>query len=317
MKRFHLKLYKKFKSYSRVVEVLKRVVIPGFGGVPLFYIISFFINGIINESVSTRASAIAFNFFLALFPALIFVFTLIPYMPLDELHEEIIDFFRQVLPENAFLTIVSVLEDILSTRRGGLLSFGLFLALFFATNGLHSLMEAFNKHDKRSYWHKRVIAAGLTVAYSFILIIGFSLTIFGRHMIELVFDFNHQITLWLLEMLRWILVYVFVFGSVLMLYFYSSFPRRPVQLYVSGALLAAFLLIISSLAFAFYVENYAYYHKFYGTLGTIIVLMLWFYFQSIVLIIGYELNHSILMARNSLKNFESISKEQKDTSKLF
>lgn len=300
MQRFHHKLYRKFPRYRRLVAFLKRIEVPGFGGVPIFYVLSFFIRGLLNENITTRASAIAYNFFLALFPALIFLFTLIPYMPIDELHGEIIELFEQFLPENAFLTIVGVLEDILETRRGGLLSIGFIFTLFFATNGLYSLMEAFNQHDPRSFWKKRLIALGLTVAFSFLLIVMLSLLIGGRIFINTYFGLDDSFLRIFFEVLRWLISLLIILSGIMMLYYYASYPRRPFRLFLPGGLLAAVLAIMASLLFTFYVENYAQYNYFYGSIGTIIILMLWFYFISTILIIGYELNHSILLARDSL-----------------
>ena len=311
MQKFHLKLYKKFAFYRKLTDALKELVVPGFGGVPLFYILSFFIREIVNEDINIRASAIAFNFFLALFPALIFLFTLIPYMPLEDLHDEIIELFQQLLPENAFLTIVDVLEDILETRRGGLLSFGFLFTLFFATNGIYSLMEAFNRNDPRSFWTKRLIAAGLTVGFSLLLIIGFSLLIFGQFIISNYADFQGGIFMVFMGIGRWLLMFLIIFLAVSILYYFSAYPRRSIRLMFPGILLASALSVLAAVGFSFYVENYAQYHYFYGPLGTIIILMLWFYFQSNVLLIGYELNHSILLARDSVMEDNFLDPKQK------
>jgi membrane protein len=302
MKNFHLKLYRKFKLYAKVTNALRKIVVPGFGGVPLFYIIGFFFSELVNESITTRASAIAFNFFIALFPGLIFLFTLIPYMPISELYNEVIIFFQEILPRDTFETIEGVLEDVFLVRRGGLLSLGIFLALFFSTNGIYSLMDAFNKNDNRSFWHKRLIALALTVGFTILLIVGFSLIVVGK----LIMDFylnqgliTEQVYHFIIFS-RWLLILLMVFVGVWLLYFYASFPKRPLRLFVPGTILVTALSLLASIGFAYYVENFAQYSKFYGSLGTIIVVMLWLYFQSLILIIGYELNHSIVLGREKL-----------------
>src|SRR5690606_31009939 len=135
----------KFKPYVYFVEWPKVVVLPVFGCLPLYTVAVFFFQEIAREALLNKASSLAYNFLLAIFPAIIFLFTLIPYIPVDNFQEQLLSFISLVLPENAYETIRTTLEDIVINQNRGLLSFGFVAALLFATNGLTSLMTAFNK----------------------------------------------------------------------------------------------------------------------------------------------------------------------------
>src|SRR5690606_20916456 len=144
MNRVHQTLLK-FKPYDYFIEWTKVVVLPGFGSLPLYTVAVFFFQEIASESLLNKASSLSYNFMLAIFPGIIFLFTLIPYIPITDFQDQLLNFINLVLPHNAYLAIESTLEDIIKNQNSGLLSFGFLLALFFSTNGVHSLMQAFNK----------------------------------------------------------------------------------------------------------------------------------------------------------------------------
>ena len=135
----------KLRIVRIVVNISKRLVIPGFDGLPLYDVARFFFIGISKGSMTYRASAISFSFFLAIFPAVIFLFTLIPYIPIAHFQDVLMGLLKDVLPAKSYAASISTLDDIIRRPRGGLMSIGCILALYFSTSGINALIEAFNK----------------------------------------------------------------------------------------------------------------------------------------------------------------------------
>lgn len=165
MHKLHHKLLL-LKPYDNLVEWSKSAIIPGFGNLPLYTVASFFFQEITRESILNKASSLAYNFMLAMFPGIIFLFTLIPYIPVENFQEKLLGFLEIVIPANAFSAFQTTLEDIIKNQNSGLLSFGFLLATFFATNGMTNLMMAFNKssltRENRKWLKRRTIALALS-----------------------------------------------------------------------------------------------------------------------------------------------------------
>src|SRR5690554_1192802 len=166
----------KFRFYQLFLEWTKVIVLPGFGALPLYTVATFFFQEIARESILNKASSLAYNFMLAIFPGIIFLFTLIPYIPIDNFQEQLLDFVEVIMPENAFLTVESTLLDIVQNQNTGLLSTVFILAAFFSTNGMTALMRSFNKSslitESRTWGRQRMVAFGLTLMLILALTIG-------------------------------------------------------------------------------------------------------------------------------------------------
>lgn len=175
MHKLHHKLLL-LKPYDNLVEWSKRAIIPGFGNLPLYTVGSFFFQEITRESILNKASSLAYNFMLAMFPGIIFLFTLIPYIPVENFQEKLLGSLEIVIPENAFSAFKTTLEDIIKNQNSGLLSFGFLLATFFATNGMANLMMAFNKssltRENQKWLKRRTIALALSFAIIIALALG-------------------------------------------------------------------------------------------------------------------------------------------------
>ena len=174
--------------YSAPVKELtkytKRVALPGFEGMPVYNVADFFFTGIQRGSIVTRAQSLAFSFFLAIFPATIFLFSLIPYVPIRDFQDQLLLLIQNVLPKNAYESARETIEDIIKHQRGGLLSLGFVFALYFTTNGFMALMRGFNssyhEQEKRSPWKSRGVAFILTIILSVLLIVATTLIIFSE-----------------------------------------------------------------------------------------------------------------------------------------
>ncbi|MGC6428443.1 MAG: YihY/virulence factor BrkB family protein [Flavobacteriales bacterium] len=280
----------------------KKIILPGFRGMNLFQVAIFFIEGIEKGSLTTRASSIAFNFFLAFFPALIFFFTLIPYIPITNFQEILMGLISDVLPPSTNESFFLTLNDIINHPRGGLLSFGFLMALYFSSNSINALMEAFNSSfhitETRSVWKQRLISFNLTISLSFILILAISMIVFTQiaraYLIE--WGFIDPSSLTIIVIGKWIILLSCLFIGISILFQFGPSQKTDWKLFSPGAILATIFIILTSYGFGYYIENFNQYNKLYGSIGTLIIILLWLYFNAIVMLIGFELNASIFKA---------------------
>lgn len=298
----------KFKPYFQFIEWTKVAVLPGFGSLPLYTVATFFFQEIARESILNKASSLAYNFMLAIFPGIIFLFTLIPYIPIDNFQEQLLDFMKVVMPENAFLTVESTLEDIIKNQNSGLLSIGFILATFFATNGVSSLMLAFNKAslliESRSWGQQRLVAIGLTLMIIIALAVGMTIFTAAGYVIRYLQDnieINAAFWGFIITASRWLILFGIYFFTVSILYKFGPASSRKWKLFSPGAMLATILAILTFSGFAFYINNFNAYNKLYGSIGTLIVIMIWLYLNSLILLVGFELNASIALSKQSIK----------------
>ncbi|MEO8085514.1 MAG: YihY/virulence factor BrkB family protein [Bacteroidota bacterium] len=292
---------KAMKSYS------KRVALPGFEGMPVYNVADFFFTGIQRGAIVTRAQSLAFSFFLAIFPATIFLFSLIPYVPIQNFQDQLLLLIQNVLPKNAYESTRETIEDIIKHQRGGLLSLGFVFALYFTSNGFMALMRGFNssyhEQEKRSPWKRRGVAMILTVILSVLLIVATVLIIFSeitfKYLVKkAILKSKTQVVLILIG--KWIVVFALFFFMISFLYYYAPSVRKKWRFVSAGSTFATVLTIMLSIGFAFFVNNFGQYNKVYGSIGTLIVILLWIYFNSLILLLGFELNASIDRAKNKL-----------------
>jgi membrane protein len=295
-----------FRNHTRVqgfVTWAKKASLPFMGGLPLYWVSMFFIRNIIRESITLRASSVAFNLFLSLFPSLIFLFTLLPYIPLQGLHKEILQFLQAIMPASAFSTIDEALRDIMATHSTKLLSVGIIAALYFASNGVYSLMQTFDKTDNRSYWKQKLISVALTLILGILLLTGLSLFLLTQFLIEMLTvttSINANFYYYLLLIVQWIMVFILLFGATAILYHNGDSRVTKTEQILPGSVLTSVLVVLTSIAYSYYVNTWANYNKLYGSLGAMIITMLWLYFNAIVIIIGHEFNRSLLHAKLSM-----------------
>ena len=292
---------------ARIVERSKHTSLLGFEGLPIYTVLDFFFKEIQKEHLNTKSTSLAFSFFLAIFPATIFLFTLIPYIPINNFQDQLLNILAQVLPATAFEAVQTTLTDIIKNQNGGLLTFGFIAALFFSSNGIMALMRNFNKAslmlDKRPAWKKRRTAILLTFVISIMLIIGVSLIVAGNYIISILEQyeiFKGAFIRYSLVALNWIIILLLFFSIISTLYYFAPAATKKFKFISAGSSLATLLSIGSSSGFAFYVNNFNSYNKIYGSIGTLIVIMIWLYLNSMILLIGFELNASIKILKQNL-----------------
>jgi membrane protein len=292
------------------VNFSKKLVIPGFDGLSIYEVLKFFIEGIQKNSLTTRASSLAFRFFLALFPTIIFVFALIPYIPIDNFQEELLLLIQSVLPEDAYELTNDTINSLIKDKDGSLLSFGFLFALYLASNGINSMLIAFNESyhslKESSFFETRIRSLFLLFIIMILMITAIGLIVFSATITNYLISNNFISSNYLLYILNGVkfivLLLVFFFG-ISSIYYFGTTRIKKFRFISAGSTLATLLSILLSSGFAYYVNNFDTYNKVYGSIGTLMVIMLWLYFNSLVLLIGFELNASISHAKeNKLKN---------------
>lgn len=287
---------------------LKRVTLPGFQRKSLHEVGSFFVNSLWDEDLNLRASSLAFNFFLALFPAIIFFFTLIAYVPIGFLHAEILAYFQYILPESIYDSVVSTIEDILKNQHFSLLSFGFAAALYFASNAFASMISAFNKYEeeekKRGFIRARIRGIGMTLLISMIVILTIAIITYAQLLLSWVADQHWIEGGWisgLIKLVQYLSIFLLLYFSISAMFYFGSSRSAHWRFFSPGSTLASILSLVTCLGFAYYVNNFNSYNKLYGSIGVIIAFMVLIYFNSLVLLIGFELNSSIDRAERQLK----------------
>jgi membrane protein len=294
-----------FKSFMGFAQ---RKHFPGYKEISCYSVFEFFVRWVDKRDLHLRASALSFTFFLSLFPSAIFFFTLIAYLPLKRSPDEILFFLQDVVPNNAFKIIKSTLYDILKHQRSGLLSVGFVLAIYFGTNGFHSLMNTLNKYGKeketRSFWKQRVIAIILAVIVSVAVLLSILLVTAGNWLIHW-FDkmkyFPSKITPALLFVVNNGFVIVIMLTVVSCIYYFAPSKHSKWRFFTPGSIFACTITILSTYLFSMYVNQFNAYNKVYGSIGALIVVMLLIYINTYILLLGYELNVVIEKAVNEIR----------------
>ena len=282
----------------------KKIILPGFQGAPLFEVISFFVNQVRKVGLQDRARSIAFSFLTAIPAAMIFVCTLIPYLPVShQIERQLLYLTRDITPNQNTYTLVSTfLQDFLEKPRVGLLSFGFILALFYSSNAMLGIMRSFNKsliyNTRRNPFQTRWMAIKLTALVLCIVIGSVMILVTQAELLHSLFRWMHLRTndhtaRWWIRTLRWVVVIPLFYFAIACIYKYGPAVQKRWTLFSPGTLLATLLTVVITLAFSFWVNRFGTYNKVYGSIGTVMILMLLVYFNSLVLLIGYELNVSI------------------------
>lgn len=288
-----------------ILRKTKHLYLPGFEGVPLYDVIKFFFKQVKTVGLTERASAIAYNFIMAIPPSFLFLFTLVPHLPFiskksikKELHSLILDIIPAKV-HNQYL--IKFVDSFLDDSKIGLLSFGFILALFFASNAMMGLMRSFNKNyigfEKRKDLHNRWMAIKLT-SLIFLLVLGCLILLITQGAVLKWIGIESDYLREIIYYVRWIFIVTLVYYSIAFIYKFAPAVEKRWNLISPGTILGTFLSILSTLGFSYFVDTFGKYNALYGSIGTIIVFMALIYINSLVLLIGFELNVSIKSLRS-------------------
>ncbi|MBS0010171.1 MAG: YihY/virulence factor BrkB family protein [Bacteroidales bacterium] len=307
-----MRLFNKDKIGEYLLERFKSLVLPGFDRIPIYDVFVFFIRGFRKGALVTRASSIAFNLMLTLVPATFLLFSLIPYIPVPGFHDEIIALFETVMPERAYIMLEQSIRDAVTNRSDIFLIIMFLASAIMSTNGIHALINAFvvsdHKFETRSWVAQRKISLFLFFITGLLIAVSALLLIFGRSLVEALVEnniFKSSIVYYILLIAKWVTIIGLLFFAISFLYYLAPSRKARFKFISAGSSLATLLFIATSLGFSAYVNNFDQYNRLYGSMGTILVLLLWLYLNSITLLIGFELNASIRTANLNSCNGEN------------
>jgi membrane protein len=307
-----------------LINWMKAIRFSKYENISLYKLVRIFLRNLQRDQLIDRSHGVAFNFTLAIFPAIIFLFTLIPYVTAyfpEVNNKSIMGFMGEMMPASMYEVVSSTVLDIISNQRGGLLTFGFFFSLYLSTNGMQALMRAFNAcyktSDKRGAIKTRFIATALTINLAIVLFLAVILLVVG----ELVLDYVilhfpersalnlDDFTVYLILILRFVVIFIVFFLAVATIYYFGPAVHYNWKFFSIGSFIATFLCLFISYGFSYYVTNFSTYNKVYGSIGVLIALMAWVQLVTLVLLFGYEINASIhnairLEALHNAKKFK-------------
>ncbi len=293
-----------------LVRFLKRLKLPGLEGLSFYDLLELYATGIVKGALTTRASAIAYSFFMALFPFLLFVLIIIPYLPIDDFKIEFLTFLESFLPPNTSeFFFQNIFENIDQPRRGGLVSSVFVLSIALMANGVNAVFSGFENsyHDQltRNVVRQYLYALGIALILAFLLIV--TIAVLGYFQIYVVqelleafrsrgYKVENQSMLWT-DIVKYMFFVVMVYLGTATLYYFGTREGKHSKFFSIGALFTTLLIILSSYLFGLYIENFAQYNKLYGSIGALLILLFYLWLNANILLLGYELNTSLYKLR--------------------
>jgi membrane protein len=278
-----------------------KFTLPGFEKLPVYNVLLFLLQEIKKDQIPTRARSIAYSFFMAFFPGIIFLLTLLPYIPLQSFQIEFIKLINEIVPDKVAQDfIITTLDELLNKPREGLLSLGAFFTLYFSTQGVVSMILSFNKthaiYNQRNIFQQQWVALKLTVILFLLFIASIILIIVGGQLIKLLVTLagiTSTFTIVVLNITRYLVIILLFFLSISFIYYYGPSTKKKFKFISPGSTFATIVSILASVLFSYYVSSIGKYDSIYGVFGSIIIFLVWMYINAFVLLIGFELNASI------------------------
>ncbi|MBO7490356.1 MAG: YihY/virulence factor BrkB family protein [Bacteroidales bacterium] len=299
-------LYRRYEALMRfwslrVVPFANKLILPGCAGVPLVQILGNFSNRDLWQS----SKALAFSFLMALPPLLIFFFTLIPYLPIQGLQNELLTQLSLILPAGVFERVSSTISDVMSHKHSSLLSIGFIGSIILAANGIHGLLQSFNSVSHSIEWRSfvyRYLLCLLLVVILYVLVVAIlSLLIGYKFLIQFMISRNFmaetKLSLFAFSLGRWLLLVFLTLLTLSLLYYLAPVKKQRINFLSIGSILSTLLIFGLSWAFQIYINNFNNYNILYGSIGTLLVLMLWIYANCVVILSGYAVNIAIADSR--------------------
>ena len=295
------------------VKFGKKIKIPGLEGMSLYDILEMYTIGIVQGALTTRAGGIAYSFFMAIFPFMLFVLTLIPYIPIEGSQEGLLALIADVLPPKTYDAVDSVLVDIIKNQYAGLLSFGFIGSMFLMTNGVNAIFGGFeySYHVKevRNVFRTYLISLAVSLVMAFFLVIIVILIVFFDLILKDLVSFGLiEDNLFWFKLGRGFLFVLMIFSIVSMLYQYGTKSGKHSRFFSPGSVFTTLLSILTFYIFSYYVNEFAKYNELYGSIGTLLILMLFIWLNAIILLLGFELDATIYSLRRQNKSFSTPKK---------
>lgn len=293
-----------------LVDALELIKLPGGNGFSFYDLIQMYLLGIVRGAFTARAGSVSFSFFMALFPFLLFVLNLIPFIPIANFDSVLLEFIEALLPQDTHVFFTSIFHDIQSKPRGGLLSSVFVLSVFLTANGVSAIFGSFEEsyHVKltRNFFRQYLIAIGVSVLLAFLLLLAVAVFVFFElYFLRNLSDYIPGTFNWIRTGQLFFFI-VLAYFSISTLYFFGTVEGKITRFFSPGAFLTTLLLIASTYLFGIYVDRFSNYNQLYGSIGALLLFMLYTWINSILLLLGFELNATLtrLNKRSYLKNSE-------------
>ena len=293
----------------------KSVKLPGFEGLSLYTLIVFLARGLQQGKINTRASAISFRILLAIAPSFILLISLIPYIPIENFQENVIQSIESILPPSTFELVDEMLVDLIQRKHSTFVSITFLNWLYYASNSINALLEglsgAYHLRKRQNPVKQRLISIGLIILVP--LFLGLALVMQASSSFVLDWLLSHDVLSDGVQYLvvlcaKWFLVLFLINTAITSLYNVANPTKTKWRFFTAGSVFASLLIVFVSQGFAFYVNNFAQFNKFYGSLGTVVILLIWLQLNIFLVLLGFDLNTSLSRAKRSLKDVETIVK---------
>jgi len=293
-----------------LVVFLKKIKLPGLEGLSLYDLFEMYIIGVVKGTLTSRAGAIAFSFFTAIFPFLIFILVLIPYIPLENFKVDFLVFLESFLPPSTSEFFVNnIFEDIENTNRGGLLSSVFLLSIFLMANGVNAVFSGFensyhtrfNRNVFKQYFYALGIAVILALLVIVTVIVLGYFEIYIIHNLETHGYIEQDQEQFGVVMAKYLFFVIMVYLSTSILYYFGTKEGKLSHFFSLGALFTTLLIILTSYLFGIYIENFSQYNELYGSIGALLILLLYIWLNSNILLLGFELNASLNRLKKKAK----------------
>jgi membrane protein len=287
-------------------------------GVPVTQFVRELYHEVNEDDVFNGAAVLGFYLTLAIFPAMILTMAVIPYLPIANVDQAIMDLLRQALPAEAATMFTDVVEEVTSEQRGGLLSFGALATLWATSTGMYAVMQQLNisydVKEARGFVRARLVAIGLSLMFGLLIIGAFSLIVLGGVMQDWI---GAQIgasgaVLAFFAGLRWVIIVLALLLAFALIYYFAPNVEQDFAFITVGSVIGTVTLVLASLGFAWYAQSFGDYSATYGSVGAVIVLMLWLYIAGLAILLGSEINSLIEHHAASGKNKGERAPGEKD-----
>ncbi len=296
----------------------KTLVMPGFQGLPFYDVAAFFLKQVNKVGLNERAAAISFNLIMALPAGCLFLFSLIPYFPKSaNFQKEIMNLFKDISPNSdTYKFIDKLISDLLDQPHVGIFSFGFLALIFYASNAMIGIIRTFDKsiqeHKKKFFLQRRFRAIQLTFILIILILISTLALLIGKeqfiYVMKNIFKMRRSDRLPWWNASRWIIIIGLLFFGIAVIYKFAPSVKKRWNLISPGSLLATVLILITTILFSYWVTHFGSYNKIYGSIGTVLIIMVLMYINSLILLVGFELNVSI--ASLTRQSEERILKEE-------
>ena len=294
--------FKNIPILKSIIRIIDSIKLPGFNGLSFFDLIEMYISGILKGALTARAGSISFSFFMAIFPFLLFILNLIPFIPINNFDSILLNFIEILVPADSQGFFSQIFQDIQNKPRGGLLSSVFILSIILTANGVSAIFSGFEEsyhiEFSRNFFKQYLYSVGVAILLAFTLLLA---VIFAVYFEIYIYNNIKQLLQNTLDWIRLGQTFFYViltYLSVSILYYFGTIEGRKSKFFSPGALMTTFLIMLTTWLFGIYIENFSTYNQLYGSIGALLVFMLYIWLNSNVLLLGFELNATLMRLKN-------------------